>query len=194
MRTIIYPYQMGSRSARALSTNLIDFRSKQVHPDGNYKHKWQSHLILNWGNSQIPRWYREDKSNLWLNHSHSIDQASDKIKCLQILRNNNINVPDFTTDRYIAENWTRQGYIIYCRTLTRASQGRGIVLATRPREVISAPLYTKQLVIRGEYRVHIFNGEVIDYQKKRRISQIINKGIVKIQASLILSDFQLQKN
>jgi glutathione synthase/RimK-type ligase-like ATP-grasp enzyme len=60
--------------------------------------------------------------------------------------------------------------------MTRASGGKGIVLATSLRSIVNAPLYTKQLAIKGEYRVHVFNGEVIDYQKKRKREEAIENG------------------
>ena len=176
MRAIIYPYNQGSRSARSLSIRLQDYRAKRVRPDGKYKHNWNTHSIINWGNSDIPRWHRDERTALWLNHATVVDRATDKVQCLQILRDSGISVPSFTTSRMVAEDWCREGHIIYCRTLTRASGGRGIVLATMPRDVRSAPLYTKRLAIKGEYRVHVFNGKVIDYQKKRKREEAIANG------------------
>jgi hypothetical protein len=167
---------LGSKSARALSFNLQDHRSKRVRPDGNYKHKWNSHAIINWGSSDIPDWHRDERSNLWINHATVVDRATDKVQCLQILQNAGIPVPEFTTSRYTAEDWTRRGNIVYCRTLAKASGGRGIILASFPNQVRPAPLYTKKLAIKGEYRVHVANGKVIDYQKKRKREEAIENG------------------
>jgi glutathione synthase/RimK-type ligase-like ATP-grasp enzyme len=176
VRAIIYPYNLGSRSARALSTNLVDHRSKRVRPDGRYKHNWNTHAIINWGSSEEPDWKRDERSRLWLNPATVVARATDKVQCLQILKDAGISVPDFTTSRQTAENWCQQGNIVYCRTMTRASGGKGIVLATSLRSIVNAPLYTKQLAIKGEYRVHVFNGEVIDYQKKRKREEAIENG------------------
>jgi len=178
VRAIIYPYNQGSRSARALSFNLGEYRSKRVRPDGNYKHKWNSHAIINWGSSDIPDWHRDERTNLWINHATVVDRATDKVQCLKILKEKGISVPDFTTSRMVAEDWCRGGHIVYCRTLTRASGGKGIHLATYSREIRNSPLYTKKLAIKGEYRVHVFNGKVIDYQKKRKREEAIENGDV----------------
>ena len=129
MRAVIYPYNLGSRSARALSLNLTDHRAKRVRPDGKYRHKWDTHAIINWGNSEDPDWYRDDRSRLWLNPSTVVDRATDKVQCLQILKDAGIPVPNFTTQRMVAEDWCRQGHIVYCRTLARASGGRGIIIS-----------------------------------------------------------------
>ncbi len=60
------------------------------------------------------------------------------------------------------------GDIIYCRTTTTGHSGRGIVIANNPNELVNAPLYTVKTKHRDEYRVHIFKGEVLDVQKKKR--------------------------
>jgi glutathione synthase/RimK-type ligase-like ATP-grasp enzyme len=46
--------------------------------------------------------------------------------------------------------------------------GSGIVIARDPLEIVDAPLYTKAAKHKDEYRVHVFKGEVIDVQKKKR--------------------------
>ena len=176
MRAIIYPHNQGSRSARALSLSLYDYRAKRVRPDGKYKHNWDTHMILNWGNTEIPNWHRDNRSNLWLNHATVVDRATDKVQCLQVLSDAGIPVPQWTVQRMIAEDWCRKGHIVYCRTLTRASGGRGIIIATHSSEIRSSPLYTKRIAIKGEYRVHVFNGKVIDYQKKRKREEAIENG------------------
>ncbi len=66
---------------------------------------------------------------------------------------------------------------ILCRTLTRASGGRGITLARRLSELVEAPLYTEYVKKADEYRVHIFGGEVIDIQQKRKRREIPNEQI-----------------
>jgi len=179
MRAIIYPYNLGSKSARALSFNLTDFRSKRVKPDGKYKHNWNTHAIINWGSSEKPNWYRDERSSLWLNPATIVERATDKVSCLKILKGAGVPTPEFTTLQSVAEQWTRNGDMVYCRTLTRASGGRGIIIATSPSSVRPAPLYTKRLNIKGEYRVHVFNGKVIDYQKKRRREEAIENGDIE---------------
>jgi glutathione synthase/RimK-type ligase-like ATP-grasp enzyme len=67
-----------------------------------------------------------------------------------------------------AIQWLEEGSTVVCRQLTRASEGRGIVLATTVEELQQSPLYTKYFPKKHEYRVQVFNGKVIDIQEKRK--------------------------
>jgi hypothetical protein len=68
-------------------------------------------------------------------------------------------------DRVFPEDAPQDG-LIYCRTLTRASCGRGIVVAENRDDVVPAGLYTKGIKCKREYRIHMFDGEVIDLVAK----------------------------
>ena len=65
-----------------------------------------------------------------------------------------------------AEEWVDRGYAVVCRTLLNASKGKGIVLAKTRERLTQAPLYTRYVPKKDEYRVHIFDGKIIDIQKK----------------------------
>jgi glutathione synthase/RimK-type ligase-like ATP-grasp enzyme len=52
--------------------------------------------------------------------------------------------------------------------LLRGSEGRGIVVAETAAQMVAAPLYTKYVKKKREFRVHVLNGQVIDVQEKRR--------------------------
>jgi hypothetical protein len=56
--------------------------------------------------------------------------------------------------------------IVYARTLTRANSGRGIVVVHPGDPVPLAPLYTVGILCKREYRVHVFQGVVIDLVAK----------------------------
>jgi len=103
----------------------------------------------------------------------------------------------FTIDKHNAEDWARGGAVYVRHTLTGHS-GEGIEIIKNPtfgsiqrllnelnelrfydiatllssrvneRGLPLAPLYTKGINNGGEYRVHVFNGEIIDYRKKSR--------------------------
>ena len=78
-------------------------------------------------------------------------------------------MPQYTQAISCAESWVTAGSKVYCRTTLTDHSGSGIVIATTPEELVPAPLYTKALDINKEYRIHVFNGKVIDaVQKKRR--------------------------
>jgi glutathione synthase/RimK-type ligase-like ATP-grasp enzyme len=61
---------------------------------------------------------------------------------------------------------------VFARTLINSTNGRGIVehvVGDGPIPV--APLYTAYIPKKAEYRVHVFNGEVIDVQQKKQKSE-----------------------
>jgi len=68
----------------------------------------------------------------------------------------------------VASGWIRDGSTVMCRTLLRASEGRGIVVAETEEQLVNAPLYTRYVPKKEEYRVHVLNGQVIDVQQKKK--------------------------
>ena len=58
---------------------------------------------------------------------------------------------------------------LFARTLTNSTGGRGIIEFESSQEVYPrAPLYTEYIPKKAEYRVHVFNGQVIDIQQKKK--------------------------
>jgi hypothetical protein len=159
----ILPYKMGSKSAKLLASH---FNVKRIYAHGKFKPN-RSHAILNWGcnNSSI----LNDECNI-LNKPENIVLASNKITALQAFATNNVPHIEFVLTREEALQWIKDGNVVYCRTLTRGSEGNGIVIATKEEELVTARLYTKYFKNLYEYRIHVFNGEVIDRTQKKRMS------------------------
>lgn len=80
----------------------------------------------------------------------------------------NIPSPPYTFNRSVAQDWINNGDIVFCRTLTRASEGRGIVVAETVDQLVHAPVYTKYTKKKREFRVHIFKGQVVQIVEKRK--------------------------
>lgn len=168
----VYPYSLGSKSARDLAGELA---TKRIRGNGNY-HFRPGHLIINWGASAMPDWGTQAAYQGMLNKPQNVRNASEKLKTFQVLQSVMPNsLPQWTTSRTVAEGWLKGGLYgglknaVVCRTLTRANSGRGIVLATKPNEVVSAPLYTRYKPKTEEYRVHVSaRFGVVDVQEKRK--------------------------
>jgi hypothetical protein len=155
----IFPYKVGSVSAKRLARSL---RVLRVRPTYNARRK---DVIVNWGSSNPPhfRWMEQD-----LNKPHAIALACDKLKTFTTLYQAGFtDIPNFTTELKDACDWTESSKV-YCRTTLTGHSGRGIVIATHKDNVVNAPLYTKHTKHKDEYRVHIFKGEILDVQKKKR--------------------------
>lgn len=196
MRVIIYPYKLGSQSAKDLQAKLVEagIRTLRVHPDGRYRPR-QNDVIINWGNSHEPNWSM-DINRTFLNTPHAVGLAANKLNTFRRLTERNVPTIPWTTDPSVAREWMQ----VYVRHELNSHSGAGIEIvelehdiervalvdelrrngyndfadqvmaevAENRMEVPDAELYTKSINNHGEYRVHVFNGEIIDYRKKSR--------------------------
>jgi glutathione synthase/RimK-type ligase-like ATP-grasp enzyme len=156
----IFPYKAGSMSAKRLARSLGVLR---VRPTYNAKRK---DVIVNWGSSTPPhfRWMEQD-----LNKPHAIALASNKLETFREFRSHSFtNVPDWTTNPEEAQHWLDLGLKTYCRRLLSSHSGNGIIICNDGDKLVSAPLYTLHTKHKDEYRVHVFKGEVLDVQKKKK--------------------------
>lgn len=159
---------MASVSAKSVAQSL---NTKRVRPDGRYMPK-RRHVIINWGNSKFPNWWstamRRDVTVL--NSPDAVAVASNKLSTFEVLKECNISIPEFTTDKAVATEWLEndEGKVV-CRKVLNGHSGRGIVISKEVDELVDAPLYTQYVKKTHEFRVHVFHGRVIDYvQKKKR--------------------------
>lgn len=169
----ILPYKMGSESAKDLA-GLLD--CLRVRADGDYTPK---HLqtVCNWGYSGTPVWMERARARgvRILNKPSAVNVAAHKLNALQALQAAGVSVPKFTTDINTAKTWLRTGHTVVERHELRGNSGAGIRIVNlddpdMDKEINHAPLYTQFINKTAEFRVHIFNGEVIDYIEKRRVS------------------------
>ncbi len=175
----IFPYKMASDSAKDLAQLLNVLRIKQ---DGTFvpKHFTQ---ILNWGNSKTPTWAtraRERQVTI-LNKFEAVNLAANKLTALQRMSEAGVKVPQFTTSVATAQQWLREGATVMERHDLRGNSGAGIrIVANNPNEqergmgvhanITHAPLYTKFINKSTEFRVHVFQGQVIDFVEKKKVA------------------------
>lgn len=183
MRPIIYPYKMGSKSAKLLSTELRErgHRAMRVRPDGNYR-PFRSHLIINWGNSTCPNWMLPNHPVL--NRWDFVRRASNKLTAFQTMQEVGVSIPEFTTDWQEASRWLREGTNVVERNILSSHSGRGIIIRignTEPEHITqvtpTCPLFVKYIKKQDEYRIHVFQGRVIDAQQKRRRTETPNEEV-----------------
>ena len=153
----VYPYKKGSKSAKALAKALnikCLTRPKRSRKD----------LRINWGASEM----KPTRGIVILNNVYPVINASNKLSTFQSFIENNIPCPDSTQDIEVAKSWIADGETVVCRKLLRSHSGKGIVIANTIEELVAAPLYVKYFKKSHEYRIHVFNGKVIDAVKKRK--------------------------
>lgn len=161
-RIIIYPYKMGSQSAKRLAESLETFR---VFPNRDYKPQ-RDDVVINWGNGVEPRW--DGSGFTFLNRPESVMNAINKIVSMRRFREGGVNIPEYTTSINSASEWLQKGYWAVCRQETEGLDGSGLVLAKTANELVRAKLYTKFVRSSHEFRVYVFAGRCICILEKRR--------------------------
>lgn len=162
----VWPYKAGSRSARALARGL----DGKVIKRSNSRYRYRcSHTVINWGSTAVP-----SDIPYTINQPERVAIAANKSSSLSKMTLEFVKTPDFTDTKDTARLWAANGHAVVCRTLLQADSGRGIVLANTVDEVVDAPLYTKYVPKRQEFRVHVFDDVVIDVQRKA-LRQDVNR-------------------
>ena len=99
---------------------------------------------------------------------YSYGNLIDKCAQYRWFSANNIPCPEYTFSREDVLHWLANNHIVFCRTLTRASEGRGIVVAETVDQLVDAPVYTKYTKKKREFRVHIFKDRIVQVVEKRK--------------------------
>lgn len=162
-RVAILPYNKLSESCKLLAQTM---GVKRVKREGS---RWRGRgkMLINWGNTG--RHPKFDECNVVVNQPLDVLRASNKLSFFRWLTDNEADyLPPWTDKIAEAMGWINEGATVMCRTLTSAHEGRGIVIATTPEELVNAPLYTKYVKKKREFRIHVFQGEVIDEQEKKK--------------------------
>jgi len=147
------------------------YDAKKLKVEGSTYCGYPGHLVVNWGSSSRKS-IREGIPIL--NEPSAVRLASEKFNTFQVLDRDGLGryTPKYTDVKSVAVDWIeRDCDMVYCRELTRGSQGRGIVIARQVEELVDAPLYTAGLSVDREVRIHVFKGNVIDFSQKKRMGR-----------------------
>lgn len=108
--------------------------------------------------------------------------CQDKITQYQWFQTNNIPSVPFTTSQSEASSWVADGQTVMARCLTRASEGRGIVVLDQTVPWVVAPVYTWYLKKKREFRVHCYKDQVVAVlEKRRKVNYTGDKSDTKIR-------------
>lgn len=122
------------------------------------------HAVVNWGSSHRPACLQGVPV---LNPPEAVAHATSKQATFAVLRGAGLQVPDWTTDRGVAQQWLQDCKVLG-RDLDNGSQGRGITLYPRRGELGNHRFYVKYNKKVREFRVHVFGGQPIFTQEKLR--------------------------
>lgn len=160
----VYPYKQGSKSAKELANTL---GGKVLKLEGSKFNPGPGKIIINWGNSSVPQKYI---SSSVLNVPDSVRIASNKLLTFQELKKYNVSIPEFEINKSQVIEKVKAGETWCIRQKLTGHSGQGMSVASKPEEVLDAPLYVKYIKKETELRIHIgHEGQLIDYQEKRKV-------------------------
>lgn len=147
---------MASKSAKILARGIGALR---VHPNKRYRQR-NNDMVINWGSSENPSWRR----GKIYNKPESVSIACNKLRAFEEMNFAGVNTVPFTSDREEAMEWNK----VVVRHLLTSHSGGGIEICDPEEDGLPyAPLYTKFIPKRHEYRVHVWGDGVLDVQEKR---------------------------
>lgn len=149
-----------SRSAKALAKKvpMKFFNNKII---------YKNELIINWGCSDVV--FYDHKV---INHPEAVRKAANKLLFFQVMSPLGIT-PRFCTSLESAkELMLETERPIACRTILTGHSGNGIILSNTVDLLVPAKLYVEYIPKQSEWRVHVFNGSVIDIQRKARNREV----------------------
>lgn len=163
-RPVVFPYNPGSQSARALANALGTIR---VRENGRYRIR-PNDLVINWGNSERPRWMPIATEQV-LNKPVFVASAINKRMTFLLLEGHEVPIPDWTDAYPLARQKFTDRQLVVGRATISGHSGRGITIGTVANLPQNLPLYVEYIKKKKEFRVHVFNGQVIDVQEKRKM-------------------------
>jgi glutathione synthase/RimK-type ligase-like ATP-grasp enzyme len=159
-RTNVYPYKLGSRSAKALAVAVGGKVLKHV---GSKFRPRAEDTVINWGASNCPEFGGARVLN-----QHT-ETAQCKLKAFEAMGEAGVRIPSYEVELEYAK---QLHFPVVCRTKLRGHSGDGIVIAQVMADLVEAPLYTQYVKKKDEYRVHIVDGmykcEAFFIQRKAR--------------------------
>lgn len=171
-RVIIIPYNRASMSARNLQRELkqvLNVPVYRIHRDSKVYQPRYTDYIINWGCSKDWDFITFDKKE---GNKKAVNKLEffAAISAWNATNENKVNIPEWTTDPNKAAMWiTQEKATVVARHTLTGHSGKGVEILTDATHIPKVPLYTKYKKKKHEFRVHIFQGEVIDVvQKKKR--------------------------
>lgn len=146
------------------SNTLFDLAAevggKVLKLEGSKYRKKRGHILVNWGCSE------NDARKYDLNKPWAVRLAANKLLTFEALSQAEVKIPDYTESKDIANKWLDN-----CKVLGRdTATGRGGVGITvyKKGQVIDKDhlFYVKYYKKQREFRIHVFNDNVIFEQEK----------------------------
>lgn len=145
----IYAYNYYSKSARLIA-ELLGARMIK-HERSRFVGR-PNKIVVNWGSSALPD---EVIRSTVLNSAQRVAYMTNKLKFFELCKKA-FRMPPHTTDQAQAERWRLTGHHVCARHILNGHSADGLILhSPRDRDAVGvAPLYTKYVNKKQEFRVH----------------------------------------
>ena len=173
-KLLVLPYKSSSKSAVVIANELgckrMNLTNSRVVDNPNTS-------IINWGNSTTNLSHLP--SVKVYNVAENVRLASHKLDFFKAIEQYNdanqdspVSIPDWTSKVSVARRWYTEGNDVVVRNVMQGHSGDGLELISYDESILAkdavpkAPLYTKYMKKRDEYRVHVVGQEAIFLQRK----------------------------
>lgn len=179
-RIIMHPYSITSEGCKKVAANLttMEVDNLRVNSHGQYVPK-DGDFIMGWGAGNEPSWLGAVKKAdcKYINTSEQVCRSICKVAAFKQFKKEGVPTPKWTLEQEEALKWSKGGKWVCCRQVTEGMDGSGLILATKPSEMVYSPLFTQFVENTREYRVYVFDGDVIDVLEKVANDDVTNKYI-----------------
>jgi glutathione synthase/RimK-type ligase-like ATP-grasp enzyme len=185
----LYSHNENSEGAKELARAI---GGKRIRHEGSTFKGASKKVVVNWGSSTIPE---EVQKCRVLNPPEAIAVVANKLRYFESLRNTDVRVPEWTTDRNVAVGWVADNRIVVARTVLTGHSGNGIQFMEQenPDSFVNAPLYTMYVKKKDEYRIHFVGNNLIDIQRKALRSDV-NRDDVNWRVRNLANGFVFVRN
>lgn len=108
------------------------------------------------------------KSSRSFNENLKYGDCKDKLFQYEWYAANEVPALPFTTSKEKVKEWLAETNVVFARTLTKASEGKGIVVLNPDDTIVHAPVYTLYRKKKKEFRVHVYKDKVVAVLEKRK--------------------------
>jgi glutathione synthase/RimK-type ligase-like ATP-grasp enzyme len=180
----VMPYKMVSESAKALAEAL---EIKRVNKENTKIKGNPNKILINWGNTILE--HPELLKCTVLNRPDAVAQTCNKLRFFQMFQTEEQKtiIPEWT-DRYgVVVNWVQEDKerLVVARKVLTGHSGEGIQLFdydyTIEEGVPAAPLYTKYIPKKDEYRIHFSRRTGIFFKQRKALVRGTEKPDFKIR-------------
>ena len=154
----LYTHDIASEGAKALAEAM---NIKRIRRENSRFKGGSDKIVINWGATKLSGRAHECKV---INHPEDVLTCSNKLRFFQTVREAR-TVP-WTDQASVVAEWLEDGATVVARTSLTGSNAEGLVMFDATQSFVKAPLYTKYIKKKDEYRIHIIDGKIVDEQRK----------------------------